>query len=88
MQIQTYTVIIYSRVGWYWNLDKSTTEVCDIPFKSNENKQKKVFGPSDRFIIGQSILGHALYRGTTKYFHNMDFMGIKSCKILRRFQKY
>jgi hypothetical protein len=24
---------------------------------------EKVFGPSDRFIVGQNILGHALYRG-------------------------
>jgi hypothetical protein len=55
--------VLYIRVGWYWNWDKSTPEVCYLPFKSNVNKQKKLFWHSDRFIIGQTILGHAVYRG-------------------------
>jgi hypothetical protein len=39
-----------------------------------------VFWPSDRFIIGKNILGHALYRGQ-KNFHNMDYMAIKKRRI-------
>jgi hypothetical protein len=32
-------------------------------------------------------LGHAPYSGPNKFFHNIDFMGIKRRRILRRFQK-
>jgi hypothetical protein len=49
---------------------------------------EKVFWPGDRFIVGQNVLGHALYRGPKFFSHNMDFMGIKRRRILRRFQKY
>jgi hypothetical protein len=31
---------------------------------------EKVFRPSDRFIVCQNILGHALYRGKIVCFHN------------------
>jgi hypothetical protein len=45
----------------------------------------KNFCPSDRFIIGHDFLGHALYKGPKFFIHNMDFMGIKRCRILCRF---
>jgi hypothetical protein len=48
----------------------------------------KNFSPSDCFIIGQDFLGHALYKGPKFIIRNMDFMGIKRCRILLRFQKY
>jgi hypothetical protein len=31
---------------------------------------------------------HYTYKGPKIFFHNIDFMGIKRCGILRRFQKY
>jgi hypothetical protein len=44
--------------------------------------------PTDHFTIGHDFLGHALYKGPKFFIHNMDFMGIKRYRILRRFQKY
>jgi hypothetical protein len=46
------------------------------------------FLPSDRYIIGHYILGHALYKGPTFFIYNMDFMGIKRHRLLCRFQQY
>jgi hypothetical protein len=66
----------------------STPDICYMPPKSSKNSNKTIFGPSDLFIIGHNFLGHALYKGPNKFFHNMDFMGIKRWRILRRFQKY
>jgi hypothetical protein len=57
--------------------------------KSAENS-KKIVWPSDRFIIAHDFLGHVLYtgKGPNFFIYNMDFMGIKRHRILRRFQKY
>jgi hypothetical protein len=51
---------------------------------------KKIFGPTDRFTIGHNFLGHALYfiRIQNFFFTIGDCIGIKSRRILRRFQKH
>jgi hypothetical protein len=78
---------LYIRVGWYWNWDKSTPEVCYIPFKSNENKRKKWVDPVTASSLVKTFwVMH--YIEVPHFFHNMDFMGIKRCRILCRFQKY
>jgi hypothetical protein len=40
-----------------------------------------MFWPSDRFIVGQNILGHALYIGPKQFFHYMDVMGRKEAEF-------
>jgi hypothetical protein len=50
--------------------------------------KKKLFSPSDLFIIGPDSLGHSLYKGQKIFVHNFDFLGIKRRRILRRNQKY
>jgi hypothetical protein len=78
---------MYSRVGWYWNWDKNTPEVCYIPFKRNVNKWRKCFDPVTASSLVKTFwVMH--YIEVKKNVHNMDFMGIKRCRILCRFQKY
>jgi hypothetical protein len=43
--------------------------------KVKKLNKKKVFWPSDRFIVGQSILGHALYRGPNFFSSQYKFHG-------------
>jgi hypothetical protein len=52
-----------------------------------QKKHTKKIWSSDRFMIGHYFWSHALYKGPKFVIHNMDFMGIKRCIILRRFQK-
>jgi hypothetical protein len=81
----TYVLI---RVGWYWNWDKSTPGVCYIPFKSNENERKKCFDPVTASSLVKTFWVMHYIEVQKLFFHNMGFMGIKRCRILRRFQKY
>jgi hypothetical protein len=83
--------LIHCRVGWFWTFFTFSTKVplrFVIYLPKVPKIAKKMFGPSNRFIIGHDFLGHALYKGPKFVFHNMDFMGTKRCRILRRFQKY
>jgi hypothetical protein len=47
--------VLCIRVGWYWNWDKSTPDVCYIPFKSNANKRKKCFDPVTASSLGKTF---------------------------------
>jgi hypothetical protein len=51
-------------------------------------KYRKYCSKKNRFIIGHDFLGHALYKGSKFFIHNMDYMVIKRRRILCGFQKY
>jgi hypothetical protein len=50
--------------------------------------KKKLFRPSELFNIGHDFLSNSLYKGANNCFHNLDFIDIKSGRILRRFHKF
>jgi hypothetical protein len=72
---------VFNRVGWFWTffyiLNNSTPEICNIPTKSTENTPKKILTHLTASSLITTILGHALYKGQKFFIHNMDFMGIK-----------
>jgi hypothetical protein len=79
--LQYLTPCGYCRLGW---VDIGIGTKVPLGFVTYLSKVTKINEKS----VGQNILGHAVYRGPKFFFHNMDFMGIKRCRILRRFQKY
>jgi hypothetical protein len=66
----------YCTIGWVDIGTRTKVLLRFVTYLTKATKiNKKVFSPSDRFIVGQNILGHALYRGSKIFFfHNMDFM--------------
>jgi hypothetical protein len=60
-------------VGWYWNWDKSTPEVCYIPFISNENKPKKCFDPVTSSSLDKTFWVIHYIEVQNFFSHNMDF---------------
>jgi hypothetical protein len=43
--------------------------------------EKKLFWPSDLFIIGPDSLGHSLYKGQKFFVHNFDFLVSKDAEF-------
>jgi hypothetical protein len=57
-------------------------------WRSMENSKKTCFG---QLILIRKVIDFWVIhyiRVDKKNFHNMDLMGVKRCRILRRFQKY
>jgi hypothetical protein len=84
------TFFMYYVLGWVdkWNWDKSTPEVCYLPFKSNKNKRKKCFDSVTASSLVKTFWVMHYIEVQNCILHNMDFMGIKRRRILRSFQKY
>jgi hypothetical protein len=93
-----YSIWGHCRVGWVDIGTRTKVPMRFVTYLSKVMKwTKKVFWPSDHLIIGQHILGHALYkknlgplysilRSKNFFSHNIHFMGIKRRRILCRFQ--
>jgi hypothetical protein len=58
------------------------------PLKKSRGNDKKLVFLSNRFSIGLGHTEQYTIKGWKFFFNNLDNMGIKRCRILRRFQKY
>jgi hypothetical protein len=91
--VQNQPILMYCTVGsvdflLFYIFNKHTLEDCCIRFKRRKYEEKKFFWT--QWLLHRRYR-HSFtiqYKGLKFFFHNMDFMGIKRRRMLRRFLKY
>jgi hypothetical protein len=68
--MSSFAIYIYT-LGWVDIGTRTKVPPRFVAFLAKVPKigTKKVFGPSDRFIVGHNFLGHAPYKGPTFFSH-------------------